>query len=134
MPCWIRSHPLQDLDQVVRIEHRRRILCSPKRDWSGRVFRDRLSVNEAAEVLGGMLNTHRCFLESGVEIQKRLKSHPVNRKMGIFWRPHSASLRETPKSHVKGEKRAAISLPQEKLPKRLGKGSVHPFLCCYENS
>ena len=30
------------------------------------------SVNEAAEVLGGMLNTHRCLLESGVELQKRL--------------------------------------------------------------
>ena len=30
------------------------------------------SVNEAAEVLSGMLNTHKCILESGVEIQKRL--------------------------------------------------------------
>ena len=29
------------------------------------------SVNEATEVLGGMLNTHKCRLESVVEIQKR---------------------------------------------------------------
>ena len=30
------------------------------------------SVNEASEVLSGMLNTHKCLLESGVEIQKKL--------------------------------------------------------------
>ena len=34
-------------------------------------------VNEATEVLDGMLNTHNCLLESGVEIQKRLESHPA---------------------------------------------------------
>ena len=34
------------------------------------------SVNEATEVLGEMLNTHKCLLESGVEIQKRLESPP----------------------------------------------------------
>ena len=28
------------------------------------------SVNEGTEVLSGMLNTHKCLLESGVEIQK----------------------------------------------------------------
>ena len=39
------------------------------------------SVNEAAEVLGGMLNTHRCLLESGVELQKRLETHPASKKM-----------------------------------------------------
>ena len=38
------------------------------------------SVNEATEVLGGMLNTHRCLLESGVDIQKRLESHPITKK------------------------------------------------------
>ena len=32
------------------------------------------SVSEATEVLSGMLNTHKCLLESGVEIQKRLES------------------------------------------------------------
>ena len=31
------------------------------------------SVNEATEVLSGMLNTHKCLLESGVEIQKKLE-------------------------------------------------------------
>ena len=30
------------------------------------------SVNEATKVLSGMLNTNKCLLESGVEIQKRL--------------------------------------------------------------
>ena len=30
------------------------------------------SVSEATEVLNGMLNTHKCLLKSGVEIQRRL--------------------------------------------------------------
>ena len=38
------------------------------------------SVNEATEVLGGMLNTHRCLLESGVELQRRLETHPASKK------------------------------------------------------
>ena len=29
------------------------------------------SVNEATEVLSGMLNTHKCLLESGERIQKK---------------------------------------------------------------
>ena len=43
------------------------------------------SVNEASEVLSGMLNTHKCLLESGVEIHAghgvwidREKVHPMN--------------------------------------------------------
>ena len=42
------------------------------------------SVNEATEVLSGMLNTHKCLLESEVEIQKRVEwcvmhmLHPCN--------------------------------------------------------
>ena len=44
------------------------------------------SVNEATEVLSGMLNTQKCLLESGVEIQKKLESHPASKKMGIFRR------------------------------------------------
>ena len=44
------------------------------------------SVNEAAEVLGGMLNTHRCLLESGVELQKRLETHPASKKMAACHR------------------------------------------------
>ena len=83
------------------------------------------SVNEAAEVLGGMLNTHRCLLESGVELQKRLETHPASKKMGIFRRPRSASLGDTPKLQNKGEKRAAPSPPQERTPKR-GKGGPSP--------
>ena len=50
------------------------------------------SVNEATEVLRGMLNTHKCLLESGMEIQKRLESHPASKRTGIFRRPRSASL------------------------------------------
>ena len=31
------------------------------------------SLNVATEVLSGMLNTHKCLLESEVEVQKRLE-------------------------------------------------------------
>ena len=55
------------------------------------------SVNEATEVLSGMLNTHMCLLESGVEFQKRLEYHLASKKMGIFRRTRSASLGDTPK-------------------------------------
>ena len=55
------------------------------------------SVNEATEVLSSMLNNHKCLLESGVEIQKRLESHPASKKMGIFPRLRSASLGDAPK-------------------------------------
>ena len=44
-----------------------------------------------------MLNTHKCLLESGVDIQERLESHLGSKRMGIFWRPRSASLGHTPK-------------------------------------
>ena len=36
------------------------------------------SVNETTEVLSRILNTHKCLLVSGVEIQKRLESHPAS--------------------------------------------------------
>ena len=83
------------------------------------------SVNEATEVLGGMLNTHKCLLESGVEVQKTLESHPATKKMGIFRRPRSASLGDIPKNQAKGENRAAPFPPQEKIPKR-GNGGPSP--------
>ena len=41
------------------------------------------SMNEATEVLSGMLNTHRCLLESGVEFQKRAEFHHASKRMGI---------------------------------------------------
>ena len=50
------------------------------------------SVSEATEVLSGMLNADKCLLESGVEIQKRLKSHPSSKRMGTYRRPRSVSL------------------------------------------
>ena len=71
------------------------------------------SVNEATEVL------------SGVEIQKKLESHPASKKMGIFRRPRSSSLGDTPKNMTKGEKRVAPSPPEDRLPKK-GKGGTSP--------
>ena len=83
------------------------------------------SVSEATEVLSGMLNTHKCLLENGVEIHKRLESHPASKRMGIFWRLRSASLGDTPKKLTKGEKRLAPSPPEEPIPKK-GMGSTSP--------
>ena len=81
------------------------------------------SVNEVSEVLSGMFNTHKCLLESGVEIQKKLESHPASKKMGIVRRLRSASLGDTPKNLTKGERRVAP--PQDGLPKE-GKGGSSP--------
>ena len=62
------------------------------------------SVNEATEVLSGMLNTHKCLLESRVTFQKKMESHPAMKKLGIFQRPRSAALGDTPKNQAKGKK------------------------------
>ena len=75
------------------------------------------SVNEATEVLRGMLNTHKCLLESGMKIQKKMESHPAMKKLGIFQRPRLASLGDTPKNPAKGEKRSAPFPPLEKTAK-----------------
>ena len=72
-----------------------------------------------------MLNTHKCSLESGVKLQKRLESHPASKKMGIFRRLRSASLGDTPKKLTKGENRIAPSPPEDRLPKK-GKGEMSP--------
>ena len=40
------------------------------------------SLNEATEVLGEMLNTHKCLLESGVKFQKNMVSHPATKTLG----------------------------------------------------
>ena len=69
-------------------------------------------------MLGGMLHTHKCLLESGIKIQKRLESHPVTKNMGTFRIPRSASLGDIPKNQAKGEKRAAPSPLRKKTPKR----------------
>ena len=45
--------------------------------------------------------------------------------MGIFRRPRSASLGDTPKKLTKEEKRVAPSPPKERIPKK-GKGSTSP--------
>ena len=72
-----------------------------------------------------MINTRKCLLESGVEIQKRLESYTAPKKMGIFRRPRSASLGGTPKKLTKGGKRVAPSPPEDWLPKK-GKGGTSP--------
>ena len=76
------------------------------------------SVNEATEVLSGMLNTHKCLLESGVEIQKKLESHPASKKMGIFRRLRSTSLGDTPKKLTKGEKGLLLLPPKIGFPRK----------------
>ena len=60
------------------------------------------SVNEATEVFGGMLNTHKCLRESGVKSQKKMESHPVMKKLEIFQRARPASLGDTPKKSGEG--------------------------------
>ena len=72
------------------------------------------SVNEATEVLCGMLNTHKCLLESGVKIQKKMESHSTMKKQGIFQRPRSASLGDTLKNQAKGKKKISTLSPSGK--------------------
>ena len=84
------------------------------------------SVNEAKEVLSGMLNTHMWLLKSGVEFQKRLEFHPASKRKGVFRRPRSASLGDIPKKLTKGEKRVAPSPPEDRLAKK-GKGGTSPI-------
>ena len=83
------------------------------------------SVNEATELLCGMLNTHTCLLESGMEIQKRLESHLVTKQMEIIRTSRSASLGDTPKSLTKGKIKAAASPPAERTSKK-GRGGSSP--------
>ena len=73
------------------------------------------SVKKATEVWSVMLNTHKWLLESGVEIQKKLESRAALKKMGIFLRPRSASLGDTPKKLTKWEKRVASSLLEDRI-------------------
>ena len=81
------------------------------------------SVGEAAEVLGSLLNTHKCLVESGMEIQKRLDSKPAARKILAPQRPRSASLGDTPKQPPRGAKRQASSTPEDRTSKK-GKGGT----------
>ena len=68
----------------------------------------------------GMLrNNPRHVTDSVNEATEAMK------KLGIFQRPRSASLGDTPKNQVKGAKRPAPSTPLEKTPKR-GKGGSSP--------
>ena len=86
------------------------------------------SVHEASEVLSGMLNTHKCLLERGVEIQKKLESHAASKKMGIFRRLRSASLGDTTKKLTKGEKRVAPYPPRIDSRRKGRAAHCHPTL------
>ena len=83
------------------------------------------SVGEAAVVLDSLLNTHKCLLQNGVEIQNRLESQTTSSKMEIFRRPRSASLRDTPKTQSKWKKREAPFPPEERIAKK-GKRNSSP--------
>ena len=76
------------------------------------------SVNEATEVLSGTLNTHKCLLESGVEIQKKLESYPASKRRGISWRPRSASLGDTPKKLVEKKEKKQIKTKRKRKSKK----------------
>ena len=86
------------------------------------------SVNEATEVLSRMLNTHKCLLESGLEIQKELKTHPASKKMGIFRRLRSAFLGDTPKKLTRRRKRVASSPSEDRFPKKGKVGSSPSYV------
>ena len=75
------------------------------------------SVSEATEVFSGTLKTHKCLLESGVEIQKKLESHPASKKMGNFRRPRSASPGDTPKKLTKEAGNQRHTLRSQNSPK-----------------
>ena len=79
------------------------------KEQSEKIERLGLDLNVIQEVLDSFFNTHKCLLKSGVEIQKRLESHPTSRKMGIFRRHRPASMVVTPKIESKVEKREALS-------------------------
>ena len=74
----------------------------------------KISVAEAAEVLGSLVNTHKHLIKSGVEFQKELESLPISRKMGLLRRPRSASLGDTSILLKKAEKRVVPSPPEER--------------------
>ena len=72
------------------------------------------SVREAAEVLGSLLNTHKCLVESGMEIQKKLDSLLTIKETIGSQRPHSASLGDMSKQQLRGEKRQASYTPEDR--------------------
>ena len=84
------------------------------------------SVKEATEVFSGMFKTHKCLLESGVEIQKKLESHPASKKMCFFQGLRSASMGDTLKRLTKGEEKSVTPYPPEhRLPEK-GKEGTSP--------
>ena len=83
------------------------------------------SVGAAVQVLGSLLNTHKCLVESWTEIQKQLDSLPTIRKAFGLQMPRSASLGDTPKLQLRGKKRQASSTPEDRTSKK-GKSGTPP--------
>ena len=83
------------------------------------------SVNEAAEVLGGMLNTHRCLLESGVELQKKLERPTPPRKKWVSSGDRALRLWETPQKRRQKVRSGQPPPPLRKELLRGGKAARH---------
>ena len=82
------------------------------------------SVNEATEVLSGMLNTQKCLLESGVRIQKRNRIPPRHEEIGDLSETTGVSGRYPKKS---GDGAKEIPPPLEKTPQREKVGSFPSY-------
>ena len=76
------------------------------------------------EVLSGMLNIHKCLLESGMEFQKRLESYSTSKRIGIFRKPRSAALGDIPKNLTKVRRGLLLLHPRMDLPRK-GKSAHH---------
>ena len=86
------------------------------------------SVNEASEVLSAMLNSHKCPLESGVEIQKKLQSHPTQ-KIWVSSGDCALRLWEIPqKSRQRGRRGLLLLLPKIGFPRKGRAAYRHPTL------
>ena len=86
------------------------------------------SVNEATEVLSGMLNTHKCLLESGVKIQKKMESHPAMKKLGDLSETTFGVSGRYPKKAGEGRKKICALSPSGKNSQK-GEGWLFALLC-----
>ena len=75
------------------------------------------SFGEANSVFSSLPSTHKCLVESGMEIEKRLDSHPAFRKAVLLQRP------EKERIHKKGKSSTSPSYaesPRSQTPKVAG--------------
>ena len=74
--------------------------------------------------MDSLLNNHKCLIESGVEIQRKLDSYPATKKIGLFRRPRSTSLGDTTKKRSEGEQREASLTTEDSKYSKQGKSST----------